>query len=233
MDRVVRHFDEERFRRMAIDETYGALGDFVCQISRRRLDGPRILAKTRRTARSPSSFTEPAFLAASPACAKMSNAATAVARSAAVPAPTVEGPLPSGSPGEPGRNYPYAAAVDLRASGWIEQEFFISGTANRYDTPALADGSVASSGHSYKTRVVVRRPATAARFNGTVLVEWLVVSSGGDMDDDWSQLHEHLMSAQAIGVQALKTWNAQRYGGLDVTAGGAIARDDLSQGSWT
>jgi hypothetical protein len=165
-------------------------------------------------------------------------AATAVARGAAVPAPTVEGPLPSGSPGEPGRNYPYgAAAVDLRASGWIEQEFFISGAANRYVTPALADASVASSGHSYKTRVVVRRPAAAARFNGTVLVEWLVVSSGTDMDLDWSQLHEHLMrsgyvwvgvSAQAIGVQALKTWNAQRYGGLDVTAGGAIAQDDLS-----
>jgi hypothetical protein len=40
----------------------------------------------------------------------------------------------------------------------VEQEFFIEGTANRYNTPALATGIVVDSGHPYRTRMVIRRP---------------------------------------------------------------------------
>jgi hypothetical protein len=159
-------------------------------------------------------------------------------RGATVPTPVVTGPLTATTPGDPGRDYPFfASVVDLKANGWVEEEFFIAGTANRYDTPAGATATVVDSGHPYKTRVVVRRPATAARFNGTVIVEWNNVTAGRDLDIDWFQTHEHLIRSgyawvgvtpQVIGVEALKVWSAKRYATLDVTHGGAVTRDDLS-----
>ena len=61
----------------------------------------------------------------------------------------------------------------------------------------------------YRTRILVYRPADAARFNGTVLVEWLNVSGGVDGSPDWTFLHREVMrsgyawvgvSAQSVGV---------------------------------
>ena len=44
-----------------------------------------------------------------------------------------------------------------------------------------ADGAVAPAELAdYRTRILVYRPADAARFNGTVVVEWLNVSGGLD-----------------------------------------------------
>jgi hypothetical protein len=159
-------------------------------------------------------------------------------RGAAVPVPTVAGPIASSEVGDPGRNYPfYAAAVDLKAHAYLEEEFFFEGTANRYNTPSQATATIVDGGHPYKTRLVVRRPATSARFNGTVIVEWNNVTAGRDLDIDWFQTHEHLMrsgyawigvTAQRIGVEALKVWNPKRYDSLDVTHGGVVKSDDLS-----
>jgi len=155
-----------------------------------------------------------------------------------VPVPTVSGPIAAKTAGDPGRDYPfYASVVDLQAKGYVEEEFFIEGTASRYTTPAQATGSVVESGHPYKTRVVVRRPATAARFNGTAVVEWNNVTAGHDLDIDWFQTHDHLVRSgyawvgvtpQRIGVEAIKVWSAKRYGTLDVTDGGKVTNDDLS-----
>src|SRR5436190_18613876 len=36
------------------------------------------------------------------------------------------------------------------------------------------------------------------------------------------------VAAQRVGVEALKVWNANRYGTLDVTDHGTITNDDLS-----
>ena len=42
----------------------------------------------------------------------------------------------------------------------------IHGTATRYETPALANAVAVSTGHPYKTRILVRRPADPEKFNG-------------------------------------------------------------------
>ena len=104
-------------------------------------------------------------------------------------------------------------SVDLAAHDYVEQEFFASGTA--YDltptaTPNDGRWSVDVSGSaSYKTRVIVRRPAQASRFNGTVVVEWLN-ESAGESSPDWDYLNPMLVrdgyayvgvSAQALGVE--------------------------------
>jgi len=153
--------------------------------------------------------------------------------------PTVTDPIAATAPvGDPSHQYPFFAALeDLKGSGYVEQEFFISGTASRYNTPEGATGSVIDGDHPYKTRVVVRRPASAAKFNGTVVVEWNNVTAGHDLDIDWYQAHDYFIRSgiaymgvtpQRIGVEALKVWNKDRYGSLDVSADGTITNDALS-----
>jgi hypothetical protein len=151
--------------------------------------------------------------------------------------------------GDVARNYsffsPYAELADY---GYVQEEFFIEGLASNYNIPTGATGSLLSSGHPYKTRIVVRRPVSPHRFNGTVLLEWQNVTAGYDLDAHWISWKHFLragyvwvgVSAQRVGVhgvdpvppsttpnQGLKAWNPNRYGTLDVTAGGTITDDSL------
>jgi len=169
------------------------------------------------------------------AAGMVSLATTAIA----APNPVVTGPIPSTAiPGAPSKAHIFFASDHpLAVHGFIEEEYFIEGAANRYNTPTGATGSVLDSGHPYRTRVVVRRPATDKTFNGTVLVEWINVTNGFDAENLWFFSWEHILrsgyawvgvSAQRVGVDRLKTWNAARYGALDVTNGGTITNDALS-----
>lgn len=161
-----------------------------------------------------------------------------VQTAAAASSPVITGPLTSKTPGDPSRDYPFHAALeDLNARGYVEQEFLISGEANRYHTENEANGTLIDGNHHYQTRLVVRRPVSAARFNGTVIVEWNNVTGGYDIEAAWFQSHDYFtragyvwvgVSAQRVGVEALKRWSPRRYGTLDVTADGTIMNDDLS-----
>jgi hypothetical protein len=163
----------------------------------------------------------------------------AFAAAAAIPNPVVTGPIPSSVvPGDSSRDYTFFASDHpLAVKGYVEEEFFIEGTANRYTTPNLATATIVSSDHPYKTRIVVRRPASSAKFNGVVLVEWFNVTNGFDADNLWFFAWEHVLrsgyawvgvSAQQVGVNQLKGWSAARYGSLDVTGGGTLPADVLS-----
>ena len=154
---------------------------------------------------------------------------------AAAPPVVIEGPIWVDQ--FPSRNAIYSAsALDLAANGYTEEEFFIAGTGNIYSQPHLATGLVESSGHPFKTRLIVRRPAPQA-FNGVVVVEWINVTGGPDKDIDWWQSGEHLMrsgyayvavSAQQMGIDTMADWGSVRYGGLDMTADGTVDNDELS-----
>ncbi len=157
----------------------------------------------------------------------------------AVPNPVVTGPIASTAiPGQPSKDHIFFATDHpLAVNGYIEEEYFVEGTANRYNTPTGATGSVIDSGHGYKTRVVVRRPASDKKFNGTVLVEWTNVTNGFDAENVWFFAWEHILrsgyawigvSAQRVGVDRLKSWNPTRYGTLDVTKGGTVTNDAFS-----
>jgi hypothetical protein len=135
------------------------------------------------------------------------------------------------------------ASVKLAGTGYVEHEYAASGTATSYKAP----GALTRDGRwtfqpddvaAYRTRVLVRRPA-AKDFSGTVVVEWLNVSSGVDSDVEWWNTHEELMrrgdawvgvSAQRIGVmggpaltpsaagsatKGLKGTDPARYGSLN------------------
>jgi hypothetical protein len=159
-----------------------------------------------------------------------------------VPVPAVSGPIVGGS-------MFFASDLDLAARGYVEQEFFYSGRANVYDA-TVAPGigarptpsptaNIVSAGHPYTTRMVVRRPARSAAFNGTVVVEWLNATSQYDVEALWFRTHEFLMrdGYAWVGITAqsnpitnptlgLKAFNPQRYGSLDLTAGGTITSGD-------
>ena len=152
---------------------------------------------------------------------------------------TITGPVAvTVPPGDPSRDFVFStSAIDLAGYGYVEEEFFIEGTASRYTTPELATGSVVDRGHPYKTRLVVRRPASPDHFNGTVVVEWNNVTAGRDLDIDWFQAGAYFVrngyvwigvSAQRVGVDHLRQWSPARYGSLDVTHDGMVEDDALS-----
>jgi hypothetical protein len=168
---------------------------------------------------------------------------------------TLEGPITMGSispPLDP-------RGVDLEPIGYVEDEWFASGDAAAYaPIRDLADDGMweveASGSARYKTRMVVRRPADPAAFNGVVAVEWLNVSVL-ELSPDWSYVSDAMtdegviwigLSVQALGVnggesllqtgssdqaaanRGIRTTNAERYSSLD-HPGDAYAYDIYSQ----
>ncbi|MBT5056392.1 MAG: hypothetical protein HOM68_07615 [Gemmatimonadetes bacterium] len=151
-------------------------------------------------------------------------------------------PVPSVSvtKSEVGRAF-FSSDVDLGLHGFMEEEFFLQGRARLYDLDGSAPPRILDGSHPYKTRIIVRRPTRPEGFNGVVLVEWLNVTAGFDLDIDWVQTHEHILrsgyawvgvSAQRVGVHGpgvgLCAWNPERYGSLDLTADSTLLSDELA-----
>jgi hypothetical protein len=142
--------------------------------------------------------------------------------------PLVTGPIPSlAEPGDPSHEYPFFAShLDLAGHGYVEEEFFFEGDATRYFITGTETAIPIDSGHPYRSRLIVRRPASPDGFDGVVVVEWLNVTNGFELENTWFQIDEHLLrsghawvgvSAQRIGVNHLRTWSPARYGALDVS----------------
>jgi hypothetical protein len=146
---------------------------------------------------------------------------------AGTPMAQVTGPIASPDvPGMPSHNYSFFASNhDLAAHGYVEEEYFIKGTATTYKTGGTATGTVLATGQPYYTRFVVRRPINAKHFNGTAIVEWYNVSNFFDAENVWFDDWEDMMrsgyvwvgvSPQTVGVEALKKWSPKRYAGFTV-----------------
>jgi hypothetical protein len=100
-------------------------------------------------------------------------------------------------------------------AGYVDHEYVAAGTATAYE----ANGELSNDGRwsfapttsaAYRTRILVRRPASSADASGTVIVEWLNVSGGVDANPDYFTLEEEIVrqgytwvgvSAQLIGVE--------------------------------
>ena len=134
--------------------------------------------------------------------------------------------------------WPFAAATfDLDACGYVEDEWRLEGQAQLYRHRAGTDRSFdgrwsAEPGGDapFATRLLVRRPADPARFNGTVILFWNNVSLGFDlMAGESPHIYDGGfafvgVSAQRIGVHGypggaspgLTVWDASRYGSLTI-----------------
>ena len=144
-----------------------------------------------------------------------------------------------------------AQTFDLGDIGYEDEEYFLSGTATAFTNLS----ELGADGHwevepaetaDYKTRVVVHRPLDPAQFSGTVVVEWLNVTSGFDIPPSWAAGHVEMyrsghawvgVSAQLVGIEGsegglaplhLKAVNPARYGELN-HPGDSFSYDMFSQ----
>ena len=137
----------------------------------------------------------------------------------------VTGPLPVDAV-----SYPFGGALhqmvpqDLSAIGYVEEEFLVSGRSNVYTWPETGPAQVITPDAPYTTRVLIRRPATADQFSGTAVVEMLNPSNLFDLNIGWGMTQEQIVAngdawigitAKPIAVDALKTFDPQRYGALN------------------
>ncbi len=144
------------------------------------------------------------------------NGPHSVAGAFTVAQPMVRGPIgTAGVRGHPLWDSWYSLA-DL---GYMEEEYFISGRAK-----VQPDGPETD----YTTRIIVRRPADPARFNGTVLLDWVNVTAQFENAVDTLEAHAFLeregyayvhVSAQAAGLCCTpltpKIWDPERYAELN------------------
>jgi hypothetical protein len=155
----------------------------------------------------------------------------------------IEGPVTGGNHG-----WAFGRPLfDLKTRGYVEEEYFLTGTATTY---RLAPGSTMSwdgrwraetnASVPFKTRILVYRPADAARFNGTVIVSWNNVTAGYELfggesaeilDGGYAFVGA---TVQRVGVhgfpknsQGLAAWDPQRYDSL------SIPTDDASYDIFT
>ena len=173
---------------------------------------------------------------ASTVASTMFFAVATVAASSAAAQPTLT-EIPAGS-GTHGYAYdavpqtptvPGAPFVNLSEVGYAEREFTMSGGATIYKQSGFwsSNGkwgvSPSQTNVPYTTRLLVRYPTNPAKFNGTVVFEWLNDTTGGDQDPVWAQLYNQLISkgyayvgvtAQSPGMKDLATWDPARYGTL-------------------
>jgi hypothetical protein len=131
-----------------------------------------------------------------------------------------------------------STSFDLADVGYLQEEFFLSGTAAAFSnlSELSEDGRwQAEPGPTadYRTRVVVYRPADAADFSGTVVVEWLNVTQGFDVPASWGAGHVEALrrghawvnvTAQRVGIEGqedaplplyLKAAAPERYADLE------------------
>jgi len=150
--------------------------------------------------------------------------------------------------------WPFAAATfDLDARGYVEDEWQLEGDAQLYRHRSGTDRSVdgrwqaePSGSAAFVTRLLVRRPADPARFNGTVVLFWNNVSLGFDLlAGESPEIYDGGfafvgVSTQRNGVHGypggaspgLTIWDPSRYGSLSIPSDGA-AYDIFTQAATT
>lgn len=131
-----------------------------------------------------------------------------------------------------GPGSPNLVGIDVTQVGYRQSEFFLYGLADAYRpvAPLTSDGKWQverdpdNSGVGFQTRMVVHRPANPARFNGTVVIEWMNVTAGTDLPNEWTSAHNEFvragavwigLSAQVVGVNYLKSCCSGRYSQLN------------------
>jgi Alpha/beta hydrolase domain len=191
---------------MVTSEISGDLKNVINRDQSVAIEGGREM--TRRSPRLGGWRLSAAVFALVAPCGPLLASATAAATTPSVytARAVFSGPLTTGKIVEPETARP----TGLATYDYVEREFVASGTANSFvatATPSNGQWSIEpGTSATYRTRIIVRRPAKASKFNGTVVVEWMN-ESGGESAPDWDYLNPYLMSAGyayvAVSAQSL------------------------------
>ncbi len=118
---------------------------------------------------------------------------------------------------------PFAAAVDIcgfEKLGYVEEEFFLSGTANVYQEGEKHHPEVLYTDAPYTTRIIVRRPKDKCNFSGNVVLEILNATANFDIDRIWVNSWKHFtrngdiyvgITSKGHVVDKLLEWDKERY----------------------
>ena len=128
---------------------------------------------------------------------------------------------------------------DISKYDYIEEEYFLSGTAQSCQPVGELTGDgrwtvEMQPAEPYETRILVRRPVDAAKFNGTVIVEWADMSNGYELTYSEAQgICENgfayvSVTADQEGAASLREWDHERYGDLNIPNAG-MAYDIFTQ----
>lgn len=117
--------------------------------------------------------------------------------------------------------------IDLGKYGYVEEEYLVSGPANVYAWKGTSGRPrIRSSNCPYCTRIIVRKPASASSFSGSVMVE--MMHGGCKIDNPsigWGTSFEHILESgdAYVGIsvagttfKALKEFDSARYAALEM-----------------
>ena len=143
--------------------------------------------------------------------------------------PKVEGPITVTENSHPFCAMEYSREpLDLKQFDYLEEEYFLTGIANVYDTDEQDFPIVAKKGLPYKNRILVRRPRLKGKFSGRVYVDIMNATQGYDIEDLWHRNylwcmeHGHAyvgITSKPVNVLSLKNFDYERYGQLDWSNG--------------
>ena len=142
---------------------------------------------------------------------------------------TIKGPIPSTTESQPfnAAHHQYVP-IDLKARGYIEEEFIISGLANVYEWfhSGKNPATIRTEDAFYTTRILVRRPLNPVQFSGNVIVEVFNWARGYDTPwGGWGESYDYFLSHRDIwvgitirpaAIEGLKKFNPVRYGELSM-----------------
>lgn len=139
----------------------------------------------------------------------------------------VEGPIAVTDTSHPFSAMDYAREpLDIAAYGYVEEEYFVSGTANVYEE-IDDEMKIKHVDQAYKNRIFVRKPSDARKFSGRVFIDIYNASNGYDIEDIWRRSYDYYMNngdiyigvtAKPINVLSLKNFDFERYHTLNWSA---------------
>lgn len=123
--------------------------------------------------------------------------------------------------------FPFASAVGkygFEEAGYLEEEFFMYGTANLYNENGVDSFDVLHRDVPYCNRFLLRRPGEKTEFSGNVIIEILNPTARIDLDRMWAISGKHFMRQGDIYIgitskpdtfDALLEFDRERYGKLN------------------
>ena len=124
-------------------------------------------------------------------------------------------------------SYPFGTAnfhCKLSTLGYVEDEYFMNGTANIYEEIENHQSNVIYKEAPYTTRFLVRRPMDNKKFSGNVIVEVLNATAMMDIDRMWVNSWKYFtrngdiyigITSKGHVVDALKAFDADRYDSIN------------------
>lgn len=153
--------------------------------------------------------------------------------------PSLEGPVPVTEDSHPFCAMAYSRTPLLIENyGYVEEEFFLSGFANVYDTDAQNELFIKKEKLPYKNRILVRRPIDREAFSGRVYMDILNATQGYDIEDLWHRNylwcmeHGHAyvgVTSKPVNVLSLKNFDYDRYQSLNWSNGERIPYPSVSR----